>query len=67
MSNMSYCRFQNTNADLKDCYDNMDDDDLSFEERMARWRIIQLCVQIAQDYSWEQKPKKVENVTKSGG
>jgi len=25
MSNMSYCRFENTLADLRDCYENLDD------------------------------------------
>lgn len=32
MSNMSYCRFQNTLGDLGDCYENMDDNDLSKDE-----------------------------------
>ena len=29
MSNMSYCQFENTYPDLKDCYEDMDRDDLS--------------------------------------
>jgi|HubBroStandDraft_2_1064218.scaffolds.fasta_scaffold00063_41 hypothetical protein len=55
MSNMSYCRFQNTLADLRDCQENLDDDDLSFEERRARWHLIRRCVEIANDYSDEAK------------
>ena len=50
MSNMSYCRFQNTLGDLQDCYDNMDNPEkLSFEERKARWSLIKLCEEIAGD------------------
>lgn len=47
MSNMSYCRFQNTLVDLQDCYEHIDDDDLSAEERRAQNRLITLCRQIA--------------------
>ena len=55
MSNMSYCRFRNTLADLRDCQDNMDDDDLSHEEKHAKEQLIALCLDIA-EYSedWEQ-------------
>ncbi len=51
MSNMSYCRFQNTLSDLRDCYDNMNDtDDLSLEEIKAYNRLVKLCKEIAEDY-----------------
>jgi len=53
MSNMSYCRFQNTVLDLRDCQENMDDGDLSPEEKRARKRLIKICCQIASDYSDE--------------
>jgi hypothetical protein len=49
MANMSYCRFHNTLSDLRDCWDNMDDD-LSEEERKARERLIALCKRIADNY-----------------
>jgi len=52
-NNMSYCRFQNTLPDLKDCYEAMDEDDLSFDERRARWSLIRLCRDIANDYGHE--------------
>lgn len=47
--NMSYCRFSNTLQDLKDCYEHMDDDDLSPEEQNAREKLIKLCQAIAED------------------
>ena len=49
MANMSYCRFQNTVADLSDCYDHMEDE-LSDDEEKARQRLIKLCTQILWDY-----------------
>ena len=61
MSNMSYCRFQNTAPDLQDCMQNMDeidqhDPDLSDNnksELRARKRLIEYCVDIAVDYGHE--------------
>lgn len=51
MSNMSYCRFENTVNDLKDCYDHMDEiDDMSEHETKARERLLLLCKQISDDY-----------------
>jgi hypothetical protein len=52
MANMSYCRFHNTLEDLKDCYDNLDDNDLSEEEARARTRLIKLCKQIVESAEW---------------
>jgi len=53
MANMSYCRFQNTMDDLRDCADNMNDSDLSYEEARARRFLIKLCVRIADNYRGE--------------
>ena len=50
MANMSYCRFENTLRDLRDCYDNMDDNDLSESEFFMRKRMIELCMDIANEY-----------------
>lgn len=50
MSNMSYCRFRNTLQDLRECYDNIDDDDISEEEKQARERLIKLCATIVNNY-----------------
>jgi hypothetical protein len=44
--NMSYCRFENTLKDLKDCFEHMDDN-LSESEKEYRSRLIALCGQIA--------------------
>jgi hypothetical protein len=53
MANLSYCRFRNTLSDLQDCYDNMDNDIESSEEKRAREKIIKLCKEIADDYGYE--------------
>ena len=46
MPNMSYCRFQNTLSDLRDCRANLDDLDLSTYEKEARAALIKLCQNI---------------------
>ena len=51
MSNMSYCRFQNTLPDLRDCYEHIFDSDLSQDEERARKRLIKLCKEIAEDFT----------------
>jgi hypothetical protein len=43
---MAHCRFQNTLLDLRDCYEHMDDDDLSDEEKDARQELLELCDRI---------------------
>lgn len=57
MANMSYCRFQNTVGDLRDCADSMDDLELSYEEARARYRLIKICVEIASDWAHELEEK----------
>jgi hypothetical protein len=47
MANMSYCRFENTLDDLKDCYRHVWDDDLSAREERARAELIKLCRLVA--------------------
>jgi len=56
MSNMSYCRFNNTLADLRDCYENMDvegGDELSAAEEKCREKMIKLCRDIVDDFGYE--------------
>ena len=48
--NMSYCRFENTLNDLRDCSRNMGNDDLSESEFYARKQMIELCMTIACEY-----------------
>jgi hypothetical protein len=48
--NMSYCRMQNTLGALQECNDDMDDGEMSDDELIARKRLIQLCIEIANNY-----------------
>lgn len=51
MSNMSYCRFENTSLDLADCYEQWDNDEnLSEYEVEAKARILRLAQKIVADY-----------------
>ena len=53
MGNMSYCRFENTLEDLEDCYENMDNADLSDSESRCRKRLLKFCANIASDFGDE--------------
>lgn len=57
MANMSYCRFQNTLPDLRDCYEAMNDglnlNDMDKDEARACRKLIRLCTRIADDYGDE--------------
>jgi hypothetical protein len=54
MANMSYCRFENTARDLRDCRDALDDGvtpaELSQDEATACRRLIRICEEIADRY-----------------
>jgi len=58
MANMSYCRFENTLSDLRDCYEHLEDnpDDMSDTEREAREQMIELCCEIAGDFGDMERP-----------
>lgn len=47
--NMSYCRFQNTMKDLRDCEEHITDK-LSGDEFRARKILISICNTISQEY-----------------
>lgn len=49
MANMSYIRFQNTLADLRDCAAHITDDGLSTDEENARRRLIVTCQRIVDE------------------
>lgn len=51
MANMSYCRFENTYNDLKDCYNNIEDRDLSESEEMYKDKLVDLCKRIAEEFT----------------
>jgi hypothetical protein len=46
MSNMSYCRFENTLEDLRDCLDHIEDEVGSKDEHEARKELIEVCQEI---------------------
>lgn len=48
MSNMSYCRFQNTVRDLQDCLAHIEDTDLSMEEFLARECLLRVVAAISE-------------------
>lgn len=58
MSNMSYCRFENTSNDLGDCVNEMQDansgqqltEDMSSYERAAVRELYELCQQYVEEY-----------------
>lgn len=51
MGNMSYCRFQNTLGDLRDCRNNMyeDLDRMSSDEKRAHQNLVKLCKSIVNE------------------
>lgn len=51
MSNMSYCRFENTLEDLVDCHEALGEEGtLSASEKKARKGLIELCKDIVNDF-----------------
>ena len=61
MSNMSYCRFENTFKDLQDCYDALQEEGgvnkvesgaNQYEKKYVR-RLIELCKDIVADFGDE--------------
>lgn len=54
MSNMSYCRFENTVADVLDCIDNWDNVE-SDSEIDARFELLALARQIVEDFGEEEE------------
>jgi hypothetical protein len=55
MPNMSYCRFENTYRDLKDCYDSLEDkpfEELSEREQKYAKKLIELSVKISEELEY---------------
>ena len=54
MSNMSYCRFENTLSDLRDCYEEMCneqvEENLSRSESRSFAELVELCREITEMY-----------------
>lgn len=53
MGNMSYCRFENTLEDLRDCYEAMGDDIDDKREARCRLKLYDLCRDIISEYDRE--------------
>ena len=51
MANMSYCRFQNTLSDLRDCSNNLGNAS-SPDEKKARKRMITLMVEMLESVGY---------------
>lgn len=49
MANMSYCRFENTYHDLKDCAGHIGDRNLSESESRFRAKLIDMCRSIVEE------------------
>ena len=68
MSNMSYCRFENTVSDLRDCADALrngeaEDEDLSSDyERSAKHELIALCREIAAEFGEQEDEREEEEI-----
>ena len=63
MSNMSYCRFQNTLNDLRDCRDALEEpfDDLSDDEKVAALEMIEVCKEIVDNHYLGDEAKWLED------
>jgi hypothetical protein len=53
MGNMSYCRFENTLKDLRDCAENINNTHLSEREKSKRDLLIELCQEIVDEADME--------------
>ena len=54
MANMSYCRFQNTADDMRDCVDAIDNGELtelSNREQRAFVEFVELCRSVAERFN----------------
>jgi hypothetical protein len=49
MGNMSYCRHENTFIDLKDCWEQWNDEPTSESEKKYRRLLLELCKEIAEE------------------
>lgn len=52
--NMSYCRFHNTLADLKDCEEALyNSEELTEDETKSAKRLLKICENISNDFTEE--------------
>ena len=50
MPNMSYCRFENTMRDLRDCLNHINNEAENNYDEEARWEMIQLFTEVAEEF-----------------
>ena len=58
---MTHCRFENTYQDLQDCYDALQEkelDELSESERKFAKKLIEMCREISDEFSDNDKTNK---------
>ena len=56
MSNMSYCRFENTYNDLRDCAEALADiGDLSEIETKYKNKLLDLCKELSENFTPDDK------------
>jgi len=53
MSNMSYCRFQNTAIDLEDCAHHIRDKITNHDERRSRVKLVDLAVEMLREIGYD--------------
>ena len=58
---MSYCRFQNTVKDLRDCHNNLFEE-LEGNEKLARIELVHTCMDILMDLGVSISEDEVEDV-----
>lgn len=63
MSNMNYCRFENTYPDLRDCLEDLNVNDgldhLSESEKKYATNLIRMCGEIWGDYGYLTKKENI--------
>lgn len=62
MSNMSYCRFQNTQQDFADCLEHIKDAGLSEDEKRARVRLVQAAMEMLQEIGLDVQNIEVDDL-----
>ena len=54
MANMSYCRFQNTLQDMRDCYEALQSGEtLSWDEHSAMEMLVEICDRISGEFGMD--------------
>ena len=49
--NMSYCRWENTYSDLRDCLANLNNGELSETEHEYRKQVVHVCQRIVEEFA----------------